>query len=167
MLETDGFSFSNAAGRRRKRSTTTVTEIDVISTIIQRNGCWCPSVLLSGGERFHGVPLNSYDSACRKFSHCVHVAETCTSGACFNENLDAGFEWAIDVTDLSKGFACRSDNECDTAMCMCQVQFSKDVFELITADGANAMTFDYSHIGLNGTTAASVCVGRGTGNGVS
>merc|ERR1711981_727111 len=102
---------------RRKREAATHT--DTISQLIERNGCWCPSAL-AAGDHFPGVPLNSYDSACRKLAHCTNKATTCSTGACFTSNSNEGYQYAIDVTDLAKGFACRSTNQCDTAICMCQ-----------------------------------------------
>lgn len=148
-------------GRRRKRDT--ANYYDTMSDLISRNGCWCPSTLVSG-EHFPGSPLNPYDSACRKLSQCTHKAKACSSGECFTENEDAGFKFAYDVNDLSKGYVCKSGNECDTAMCMCIVEFGFEVMELVV-DGGNEMTIDSADLNLVAGNDKCV-VTAGTGQGV-
>lgn len=162
MLSDAGLSTS----QRRKRNTElSETTVDGISEMIKINGCWCPGIL-NDGDHFNGAPLNGYDYACRTLSQCTHRAKHCEgSGACFDENLDEGFEYAIDVSDLSKGYECRAMNGCDTAICMCQVQFAKDVFELVTAN-SNTMTIAEDELNLgviSGSTQCVVNVGGGVG----
>merc|ERR1711934_367253 len=153
------------SGNRKRRE---ATHHDTMVSLIERNGCWCPSAL-AAGDFFPGAPLNSYDTACRKLAHCQRSSSVCSTGACFSDNTNEGFQWAIDVTDLSRGFTCRSTNACDTAICMCQVEFAKEIFELVSAAG-DTMTIDDGHLDLatgNTQCVAPTGTGAGAGTGAS
>jgi len=161
VLETMMEGYGIPLSGRKKRATQWIVHRDSMINAIERTGCWCPSALTSNAAH-HGTPINEYDTLCKTLSSCMRKANAC---ACSSGNPNAGFSYAFNDNFDYNGFACKADNACDLAVCMCQVQFAYDVnLALVSGDYPMTYVVDDAVLDVN-ASSCPVPAGAGTGNG--